>query len=47
MDEIKAKARQDRLSDDLESGRKVDGPLFIERLRAKYAAISAVGDSQK
>ncbi|MER8371948.1 type II toxin-antitoxin system ParD family antitoxin [Mesorhizobium sp. M1406] len=46
MDEIKVEARKYRLSDGFESGRKMDGPLFIERLRAKYAAMTAVGDSQ-
>jgi antitoxin ParD1/3/4 len=47
MDEIKAEARNYRLSDGPESGRIVDGPLFMERLRAKYVAASDVGDFQK
>lgn len=46
MDEIKAEARKDRLSDDLESGR-IDGHLFMKRLQAKYAAVTEARDSKK
>ncbi|TPN81617.1 type II toxin-antitoxin system ParD family antitoxin [Mesorhizobium sp. CU2] len=44
MDEIKAEARNDRLSNGPEGGEIVDGSVFLERLRAKYAAMS---DSKK
>ena len=45
MDEIKAEARKDSLSNGL--GRIVDGPEFMGRLRAKYVAVTKAGDFQK